>query len=342
MSVSPVPEAAQMRARLDEWTRWLDGQTDRLLALDERAKMSGSPADQGDVAAAFVARKAIGDRLAAIGPLIDKNRREAAALMGKPLTDSLGGPVGKDIDDGAKLLDAIITAVEQRLAVTEQQQVVDIAQAQAIEADLAVAERLARELGEQVNQVALLRQQQAARRDLPEVAATAAKVRAGLEQNDRERQRVLASFSVAPDRIQRLADREAGRAPAGGALRGEDPARSAPGRAVGGGARRRSGSGAARRPAVEGGAGTDRAVRRQARPPGAGARRSCSAFRRATRRARRPARPARRLPRQGRLATASPRTRRSSPSTARRATCCGPRRATSTRRGHSSGSTSPR
>lgn len=207
MSVT-VPEAAVMRAKLADWTGWLDRQTDRLLALDERAKMSGTAADQGDVAAAFVARKAIGDRLAAVAPLIDKDRREANALMGKPLVDSMGGPVGKDIDDAGRLLDAIITAVEERLVVTERQQSFDLAKAQAMEADLATAERLARELGEQVNQVAQLRQQQAARRDLDTVAATAKKVRAALEQNDRERQRVLASFSVAPDRIQRLADRE--------------------------------------------------------------------------------------------------------------------------------------
>lgn len=207
MSVA-VPEAAQMRAKLADWTAWLDRQTDRLLALDERAKMSGTAADQGDVAAAFVARKAIADRLAAVEPLIDKNRREASTLMAKPVTDALGGPVGKDIDDAARLLEAIVGAVEQRLDVTEQQQEVDVAKSQAIEADLQVAERLAGELGEQVNQVALLRQQQAARRDLDGVAVTAKKVRAALEQNDRERQRILASFSVAADRIQRLADRE--------------------------------------------------------------------------------------------------------------------------------------
>src|SRR4051812_44897940 len=185
MSVSPaLPEPAQMRAKLAEWQTWLDGETDRLLALDERAKTSGTDADQGDVAAAFVARKAIGDRLAAVEPLIDKNRREAAALMAKPVVDSMGGPVGRDIDDSAKLLDAIVVAVEQRLAVSEQRQVVDIAQAQAIEADLVVAERLSRELGEQVNQVAQLRQQQASRRDLAALAVTAGKVRAALEQND--------------------------------------------------------------------------------------------------------------------------------------------------------------
>jgi len=209
MSVSPaLPEPAQMRAKLAEWQTWLDGETDRLLALDERAKMSGTDADRGDVAAAFVARKAIGDRLVAIAPLIDKNRREAVALMGKPVVDSMGGPVGKDIDDAGTLLDAIIGAVEQRLDATEQRQVVDIAKTQAIDADLSVAERLSRQLGEQVNQVAQLRQQQAARRDLDGVAATAAKVRAALERNDQQRQRVLAAFSVAPDRIQRLAERE--------------------------------------------------------------------------------------------------------------------------------------
>ena len=189
------------------------------------------------------------------------------------MVDTLGGPVGKDLDDAGRLLDAIVSAVEQRLAATEQRQEVDVAKSQAIEADLAVAERLSRELGEQVNQVAQLRQQQAARRDLDAVAATARKVRAALEQNDRERQRVLASFSVATDRLQRLADRERDVRELQARCTRQDPPGAAPRRALGGRARRRPRPGAGRRPAVEGGAGPDRAVRRQARPRRAGARR---------------------------------------------------------------------
>ncbi|MEO5899021.1 MAG: hypothetical protein ABIR68_02680 [Ilumatobacteraceae bacterium] len=209
MSAGAIPDAAQMRATLATWSTWLDQRTDRLLSLEERCRTAGSAADQADVAAAFVARKAIGDRLTATGDLVDRNRREAIALLGRPLVDGMGGPVGANIDDAAKLLEAIVSSVEQRIAGAELRQTVDLQQAGAIDADLAVAERLSRELGEQVNQVAQLRQQQSARRDPAALQAMAAKVRAGLEATDRERQRVLAAFAVAGDRVQRLTAQEA-------------------------------------------------------------------------------------------------------------------------------------
>lgn len=129
-------------------------------------------------------------------------------MLAKPLVDAMGGPVGTDVDDAAQLLEAIITAVEQRIAGAELRQTIDLQQAGQIDADLAVADRLSRELGEQVNQVAQLRQQQTARRDPAALQTTAAKVRASLETTDRERQRVLAAFAVAGDRIQRLTVRE--------------------------------------------------------------------------------------------------------------------------------------
>ncbi len=207
MSTSGIPDAQELRARLASWSTWLDARTDRLLALEERCR-TASAADQADVAAAFVARKAIADRLAAAGELVDRNRREAVAVLARPLVDSMGGSVGTDIDDAAKLLDAIIGAVEQRIAGAELRQAVDLQRAAALEADLVVAERLARELGEQVNQVAQLRQQKATHSDDAAVAATAAKVRAGLEATDRERQRLFAAFAIAGDRLQRLTTRE--------------------------------------------------------------------------------------------------------------------------------------
>ncbi len=331
-----------MRAKLDEWQAWLDGETDRLLALDERAKMSGTDADRGDVAAAFVARKAIGDRLAAIAPLIDKHRREAVALMGKPVLDSMGGSVGKDIDDAAKLLDAIIGAVEQRLDTTEQRHEVDIAKAQAIDADLAVAERLSRQLGEQVNQVAQLRQQQAARRrprrrrgDGGEGARRAGAQRPGAPAGARRVQRRSRSHPTAGRaRAQRARPR--------GALRREDRRPAAPRRAVRRGARWRARPGQAGRPALVGGARrrssrsstssiassghwTRRLGASEPRSPSAT---TCAACSRAS-----AARPG---------PTASPRIRPSSRCTARRATCCGRHRATSTGRARSSSGTSPR
>ncbi len=202
-------DAEQLRLQLATWSTWLDERTDRLLALEERCRLSGTANDEADVAAAFVARKAIGERLAAINVAAEKDRERAAAMLGQPLVDGLGAAVGSDVDDAARLLDAILAAVGVRLDTAEQRQRRDAELFAAIEADLTEGERLSALLGEQVNSVAQLRRRQAQRSDPQALAAEAARVRAALQTGDSERQRLLAAAATNDDRLRRLKAHEA-------------------------------------------------------------------------------------------------------------------------------------
>ena len=74
---------------------------------------------------------------------------------------------------------------------------------------MAVASRLAAELGMQVNHVASLRDRVRARLDLSIVAAEATTVRASLEAAARERDGLLAQWAAAPSRLAELAANEA-------------------------------------------------------------------------------------------------------------------------------------
>jgi hypothetical protein len=208
MSGASVPDAQVLRAQLAPWGDWLAHRTDQLFSLEERCRLAGSQQDSDDVAAAFVARKAIADRVAAVGALVDKNRREAAALVTRPLVDDLGGPVGTSIDDAARLLDAILASVEKRIAGAELRQEIDAEQIAAIDADLVLAERLSSELGAQVNYVGQLRTQRDQRRDLGVLAPLLAAARLDLQRADVERQRVLDAFAAVGDRLVHLADEE--------------------------------------------------------------------------------------------------------------------------------------
>ncbi len=209
--------------------------------------MAGSPADQGDVAAAFVARKAIGDRLAAVEPLIDKNRRDAAALMAKPLTDSMGGPVGQGHrrrGQAARRDHPRGRAAPGRLRAAagggHRPGAGDRGRSRRRRAALARARRAGQPGGPAAPAAGGAARPAGARRH------GGARCASALEQNDRERQRVLASFSVAPDRVQRLADREHDVRELAARCVEKMLRAAAPRRAVGRGARRRPGSGAGR------------------------------------------------------------------------------------------------
>lgn len=170
--------------------------------------MTGTPNDQADVAAAFVARKSIGERLAAVTTLAAKDREGAMSMMGQPLVDSFGAKVGSDVDDAAVLLDAILAAVGQRIDEADRRRAMDAQLLAAIEADISEAERLSAVLGEQVNAVAQLRRRQAQRTEPQALAASAAQVRAALQTAERERQRLLAAIAANDDRLRRLAAEE--------------------------------------------------------------------------------------------------------------------------------------
>ena len=204
-----VPTTAEVDRLLADWNSWLATRTDSLLSLEDRVRSAGTDADVADVAAAFVARKAISDRLTEVSAAAARDRAAAVALTTRPLIDDLGGPVGRDLTDAATLLDAIVHRVEERVAGNEQQQIAAVRTAQQAEADLAVARRLAAELGMQVNHVAALSDQLQRRANLPELATEAATVRASLEAAGRERASVLQRWAELPNQLARLSDTEA-------------------------------------------------------------------------------------------------------------------------------------
>ena len=113
-------DAEQLRLQLATWSTWLDERTDRLLALEERCGLSGTANDEADVAAAFVARKAIGERLAAINVAAEKDRERAAAMLGQPLVDGLGAAVGELRDELRQVRDRGVDLAALRLDHVEQ------------------------------------------------------------------------------------------------------------------------------------------------------------------------------------------------------------------------------
>jgi hypothetical protein len=207
--VTSTPTEQQMTALLTQWNDWLSARTDMMLSLEDRVRTAGSDKDRADLAAAFVARKVVGDRLEAIAALVEHDRPKAAALAAQPLVDTLGSPVGRDLADAAQLVDAIVRRVETNVSTVEIQSATDVELATRADADLTVAERLARELGSNVNRATQLRGDLVARRDLAAIATNAASLRAELEQIDSERRQLFVSWTTLEDRLHALGDSEA-------------------------------------------------------------------------------------------------------------------------------------
>ena len=192
---------------LGQWRDWMTPMTDRLLQLDERTQ-SGSPGERDDVAAAFVARKAINDRLDAVESTMDREPAKASTLTNQPVVDDSGGAVGSTLDDAARLLEAIIAKVEREAIAREGQHAADTTLRAAIVADLDTVTRLSATLGERTNQVADLRAEAQSGRDPGATAAALAALRRDLEVVDAERQRVLARWHSLPGELESLATEE--------------------------------------------------------------------------------------------------------------------------------------
>ena len=207
--MSTTPTVEQMTALLAQWNDWLAGRTDAMLSLEDRVRTAGSKKDQHDLAAAFVARTAVGDRLQAITDLVNRDRAKAAALANQPLVDDLGSPVGQNLADAAALVDAIVQRVESNVSGVETRSATEVATATRADADLSVAERLANQLGSNVNRAAQLRSDLVARRDLPGVAKRATELRIELEQIDTERRQFFESWATLDDRLAALGRVEA-------------------------------------------------------------------------------------------------------------------------------------
>ena len=210
MSATPVDVLAQ-------WDDWSSHCTDRLFELDPRVQRSGSDDDRLDLAAAFLARKAISSRLeeirAATATGNGAGRQRAAALAVAPIVDDHGGPVAGDLPSAAALVDAILTRIEGRLGHTEQAEQEVIAAAIAIDRDLAVAQPLVDALGIHAGRLADLRQRAgAAPRTvdaLAPLAREAAALVADLHAADDERSELFLELPGLPARLDALREREA-------------------------------------------------------------------------------------------------------------------------------------
>ena len=207
--MAAAPTAQQMAALLAQWGDWLAARTDAMLSLEDRVRGSGSDADQADLAAAFVARKIVDDRLHAITQLAEHDRTQAAELASQPLVDDLGQPVGRNLEDAAALIDAIVRRVETNVSGVENRSAAEVGLATRADADLKVAERLARDLGSNVNRAAQLRSDLVARRDLAGVASRAEALRGELEQIDAERRKLFDDWAALGDRLAGLGTTEA-------------------------------------------------------------------------------------------------------------------------------------
>ncbi len=207
--MNETPSARQMTALLSQWHDWLAAHTDAMLSLEDRVRGSGSDTDRSDLATAFVVRKVVDDRLQAITDLAQHDRTQAAELANQPLVDDLGQTVGQNLEDAAEFVDAIVRRVESNVSGVETRSAAEVAMATRADADLRVAERLARDLGSNVNRAAQLRSDLVARHDLAGVASKAAALRGELEQIDAERRKLFDNWAALGDRLAGLGTAEA-------------------------------------------------------------------------------------------------------------------------------------
>jgi len=207
--VAAAPTAAQMAALLAQWNDWLSARTDAMLSLEDRVRTAGSDQDRADLAAAFVARKVVGERLEQISDLVHDDRARASALANEPLLDALGASVGANLADAAALIDAIVNRVESNVSTVEQRSANEVELSTRADADLTVAERLAQQLGSDVRRAAQLRADLSARRDLSGLVTRAAALRGELETLDAERLQLFTTWATLHDRLQALGQTEA-------------------------------------------------------------------------------------------------------------------------------------
>jgi len=197
---------------LAQWDDWSSNCTDRLFDLDARVATQGSADDRLDIAAVFVARKAIVDRIEAMRAAQGRDERTATALAAQPLLDEQGGLVANDLTAGATLVDAVLGRIEGHLAVTEAREGEIARSIATATADLAEAAALAESLGQQAKQVAELHDRQAATAreavSLTALAVDAHALLVGLRAADAERTRVLAALPDVPAKLTALRTRE--------------------------------------------------------------------------------------------------------------------------------------
>lgn len=201
---------------LAQWDDWSSQCTDRLFDLDARVQASGTDEDRLDLAAAFLANKAISVRLdeirAATATGNGAGRERAAALAVAAVVDDQGAPVAGDLTSAAALVDAILGRIESRLGQHEQAQEAVLTTMAALDHDIAASQPLVDDLGIHASRLADLR----ARADaaphtvaaLSPLAAEAATLLHDLHAADEERSELFLQLPGLPARLDALRERE--------------------------------------------------------------------------------------------------------------------------------------
>lgn len=219
-----VMERAETAEFLAVLRSWLAGMTDRVFGLDAQWQTIGpdaSPDEQADVAAAFLAHQAIGNRITEMGT--PDGHKIAVELCHRTVLADDGSPVAANLSDACILLEAVISRAETSLAHTATTVHETVRLRSAINADLNVAEHLAQRLGDQVRHINALstRAMQAMARleadkstkpdttELVQLSADIAKVRASLEAADAQRQQLITAWAGVPARLDQLRTQEA-------------------------------------------------------------------------------------------------------------------------------------
>lgn len=197
---------------LAQWDDWSARCTDQLFGLDTRATSVGTDADRLDVAAAFLCRKAIFDRIEQLRVAVQRGGSDVAALSTRPLVDGQGGLVADNLSSAANLVDAIIAKVDQRLTAIEQADATVERSVVAIVHDLAEADRLVEQLGIHAGRVAKLHTR-AATTDRTAVSLTALatdvmSMVTVLRSADSDRLRIVAALPGIPAKLEQLVARE--------------------------------------------------------------------------------------------------------------------------------------
>ncbi len=201
-------------AVLAQWDDWLSTATDRLMSLDERVIAAGDglpdPAQaQLDMAAAFLCRKAIGARI----DEIRADPSQAVVLSARIVTDDRGAEVAGDLTTAASLLGGVLDRVERIVAAAEAAHHGLATDRTSASADLAIAERLARDLGHYVQRAAAARTRaDAAGGSSTEwrgIAVEAAALRTELERIDAARRTSFERWRALPAEFEALRAREA-------------------------------------------------------------------------------------------------------------------------------------
>ena len=216
----PPRGAVMERAAINDFVTvlraWLANATDRVFALDAQWQTIGpdaSPTEQADVAAAFLAHQAIGERIAQMGT--PDGQKIAVELCHRTVIASDGSPIAANLSDACTLLEAVIARAETSLAHTATTVQTTVRLRSAIHADITVAEQLAQRLGDQVRHInalsvrateAMARLEQSTAPDpdtteLAQLATEVGRVRASLEAADAERQRLIGQWATIPARL---------------------------------------------------------------------------------------------------------------------------------------------